>query len=354
MAIKAASEYGFVNSRVRAIKSRFLTVGDYERFLQSTSYEEFMKLLANTHYGPKVNKESPQRIPAPDELAIILSKDFAEVSYSIARSLTGRVREFTQAYTGMFLSESLKSIVRGLHVGLERDEILRFSVPTSPAQVDLFSQLVDTGSVQKFVDAIPFSDIKVALLTRLPAFEDLGSTAPLEVALEEWFLRTVAKAVKGLSADDRQRVIGFLETRVILRNVLTMLRALVLKLGSRTIDLSLIRFTSKSKMLTESIRIQPSWREVLSQLEKTKYGQFAGRLARLYEETQDLADVEMAVEDYLAQQVRLLMSAFPFHSGTVLGFFTLKFYEIRNIRSIAVGIERGESADIIRRMITIW
>ncbi|TFG06339.1 hypothetical protein EU522_01745, partial [Candidatus Thorarchaeota archaeon] len=48
------------------------------------------------------------------------------------------------------------------------------------------------------------------------------------------------------------------------------------------------------------------------------------------------------------------LTAFPFHVGTILGFFSLKYYEIRNLRSIAVGLERGESAENIRRMITIW
>ncbi|MCK5389948.1 MAG: V-type ATPase subunit, partial [Candidatus Thorarchaeota archaeon] len=48
------------------------------------------------------------------------------------------------------------------------------------------------------------------------------------------------------------------------------------------------------------------------------------------------------------------LTAFPFHLGTIIGFFSLKQYEVRNLRSIAVGIERGESAEVIRRMITIW
>jgi vacuolar-type H+-ATPase subunit C/Vma6 len=354
MATTAASEYGFVNARIRGIKSRFLTTGEYERFLQSGSYEEFIKLLANTHYGPIMGRESPQSLPMPDELAIILSKDFAEVSHSISRSLTGRVGEFVRVYMNMFLADSLKSLIRGLHVSLDRDEILRFSVPTSPEQAEVLSELASTGSVQKLIDALPYRDVKVALLTRLPMYEEFSSTAPLEVALEEWFLRSVTEVLKDFSIRDRNRVEGFLESRVDLRNVMTMLRALVLGMESRAIEMSLVRFTLKSKSLVDSIKSQTTWRDIFTRLEKTRYAQLAGRLARLYEDTQDLASVELAIEDYLAQEVKLLLGAFPFHSGIVLGFFSLKFYEIRNIRSIAVGIERGEPTDTIRRMITIW
>jgi vacuolar-type H+-ATPase subunit C/Vma6 len=89
-------------------------------------------------------------------------------------------------------------------------------------------------------------------------------------------------------------------------------------------------------------------------MDSTRFSQFGGRIARLYEETDDLSDVELAIEDYIAQRVKQLLTAYPFHLGTIIGFFNLKFYEIRNIRSIAVGVERGQSADNIRKMITIW
>ena len=97
-----------------------------------------------------------------------------------------------------------------------------------------------------------------------------------------------------------------------------------------------------------------SWREVLAKLDSTRFAQLGGRLVRLFEDTNDMGNVELAIEDYIAQRIKRQMTAFPFHLGTVIGFFSLKQYEVRNIRSIAVGIERGESAETIRRMITIW
>jgi vacuolar-type H+-ATPase subunit C/Vma6 len=330
-----------------------LDVGDYERLLQSSSYSEFMKLLMNTYYGPAISRESPQKTPAPDELALILSRDFAEVSHSLSRSLTGKVRAFTQAYMDMFLAESLKSIIRGIHVGLEKSEILRFSVPVSSEQADVFSRLVDMGTVSKLVDALPYPDARLSMITRLHFYDELKSTAPLEVALEEWYLGSIMSAVKVMSREDRRRVLSMLEPRVILRNMLVILRAQILQLTPRVVGLSIVRFTARSNRIAGSMVSRPSWREALSLLEDTGFKQFGGRLARLYEEKQSLADLELATEDFLAQRVRLQMTGYPFHAGTIFGFFNLKFYEIRNIRSIAVGIERGESAETIRRMITL-
>ena len=195
--------------------------------------------------------------------------------------------------------------------------------------------------------------MKVALLTKLPKYEEFDSTAPLEVALEEWYLKKVLNALNEFSKEDQKRVLDLLVTRVSLRNVLTLLRALILQLDSSAVEQSLIRF-KLTRELTESIKSANTWREVFTKLDATRYSHLSGRLARLYEEDNDLSQVELAIEDYIAQRVKLQLTAFPFHLGTLTGFFNLKFYEIRNIRSIAVGIERKESADDIRKMITIW
>jgi V/A-type H+-transporting ATPase subunit C len=353
MTIRAANEYGFINARIRGMKSRFLTIGTYENLLQAGSYPDFIKILSGTYYGQIMSRHSQSSVPSPDELAIILSQDFADVTSNLSRSLTGKVREFANTFLEMFLAESVKSIIRGLHVGLEKDEILRFSVPTSPAQAALFQTLVDARSVQRMIDLLPQWDLKVSLLTRVPSYQEFDSTAPLEVAIEEWYLRNMLDSLKEFSKTEQDRVLDILEPRVLLKNVLTGLRATLLQLEPRVLEISLIRF-SRTREITEALMNAKTWREVLAKLDSTQYSALGGRLARLYEETNDLANVELTIEDYLAQRIKRQMTAFPFHLGTVIGFFSLKQYEVRNIRSIAVGIERGESAETIRRMITIW
>ncbi|MFW9834833.1 MAG: V-type ATPase subunit [Candidatus Thorarchaeota archaeon] len=353
MAFKSANEYGFVNARIRGMKSRFLTVGTYESLLSASSYEDFIKILSGTYYGQIISRESSTSRPGPEELALILSRDFASVSTNLSRSLTGKVREFTNTYLEMFMTESVKSIIRGIHVGLEKDEILRFAVPQDPEQEALFESLVDSGSVSKLIDLLPQWDLRVALLTKLPAYEEFNSPAPLEVAIEEWHIKRVLDALKDFSNDEAKRILDIIEARVILRNVLTALRASILQLDSRALELSLIRF-SKAREFTESLKNVNTWRDVISKMDITRFGQFGGRIARLYEETDDLSDVELAIEDFIAQRVKQQMTAYPFHLGTIIGFFSLKAYEMRNIRSIAVGIERGQSAENIRKMITIW
>ncbi len=353
MSIRSANEYGFVNARIRGMKSRFISIGVYESLIQVNSYPDFIKILSGTYYGSVIAKHSPTAVPSPDELALILSQDFVNVSANLSRSLTGKVRKFTDTFLEMFFAESIKSIIRGIHVGLETDEILRFSVPSSSAEMSLFQTLVNASSVNKMIDLLPQWDLKVALLTRFPSYQEFDSTAPLEVAVEEWYLRKVVDALKDFSKDEQKRVFDILDSRVILRNVLTGIRATLLGFEQRALELSLVRF-SRAQQLTDAIASSKTWREVIAKLDNTRFAQFGGRIARMYEDTDDLGDVELAIEDFIAQRIKRQLTAFPFHLGTIIGFFSLKQYEVRNLRSIAVGIERGESAEVIRRMITIW
>ena len=74
MALKAAKEYGFVNARIRGMKSRFLTIGTYESLLQASGYPDFIKILSGTYYGSIMSKHSQTSVPSLDELGLILSR----------------------------------------------------------------------------------------------------------------------------------------------------------------------------------------------------------------------------------------------------------------------------------------
>ncbi|TFF96216.1 hypothetical protein EU546_01835 [Candidatus Thorarchaeota archaeon] len=355
MAFRAAQEYGFVNARIRGMKSRFLTIRDYEELIQAGEYEDFLKTLSGTYYSSVIGKDWQREPPMPDELAIMLSRDFADVLQTLSKTLTGRVYEFTQSYLNMFLAESLKSMIRGVHAGLDASEILRFAVPISEDQAATFSELLELATtVIDLVESLPYEDPKLGLLTRLPAYEEFDSTAPLEVVLEEWFLRTINETLEDFGEEDQKRVRGILETRVVLKNALNMLRALSLGLEDRIVELSMVRFSSEADEITASLVETGSEMEVFDVLESTDYKSIGERLRRVYDNTRSLVDVEIALEDYLAQIVKNQFTLDPFNLGVVYGFFSLKYIEVRNIQSIAVGIERGEPADVIRNMITIW
>jgi vacuolar-type H+-ATPase subunit C/Vma6 len=346
-----AKEYGLVNTRIRGKKSRFLTVGDFERFLQADDFNEFVKLLEATAYGPIMHEEFPEGVPHPDELAIILSKDLVQVLSILIKSLSGKVRSFLETYMNMFTSENLKSIIRGVHVGLDKDEILRFAVPLNPHQGEEFISLVQADSVIELIARMPYDDVKEILASHIPEYEELDSTAVLEVAIEEWFLSTVKDELDNFPKSDQKRVMEILETRVVLRNALSRLRSLDLKLDSHITEISMIYFTKETDTLTHKMLKSETWDEVLRVLYVQKYRRISKQIHRLYEQKNDLAEVELLIEDYQAQQIKKQLQGFPFHLGIIVGFIYYKFYEVRNIRSIGVGLERGESPDEIRKMI---
>jgi vacuolar-type H+-ATPase subunit C/Vma6 len=142
---RGAAEYGYINTRIRGNLSRFLTARNYEALMQSNSYDDFMKTLKQSYYGTVI-ETSGRRTPSPEILAILLSRHFADTIMHLSKGLSGKVSDFVDAYMNLFLIESLKTIVRGIHAGLAREEILGDVVSISPNQEILFETLASVSS----------------------------------------------------------------------------------------------------------------------------------------------------------------------------------------------------------------
>ncbi|TFH05634.1 MAG: hypothetical protein E4H14_12340, partial [Candidatus Thorarchaeota archaeon] len=64
MDLRAANQYGFVNARIRGMKSRFISIGVYESLLQAGSYQDFIKMLSGTYYGSVIARHSSTAVPS--------------------------------------------------------------------------------------------------------------------------------------------------------------------------------------------------------------------------------------------------------------------------------------------------
>lgn len=354
MSFMAAERYALVNVRIRAMKSRFLDSSDYDRLVQSKSYERFIDVLRTTHYRGAIDRESTTDVPGSKELTNILSKEFAECIGILSESVDDPVKSFILTYVKMPFIENLKSIIREIHGGLEERSVKEFSVPLSAAYEDFLIELGKHGTIRDMIEEIPYEDLKAALIAREPAFEEYQSTAPFEVAIEEWYLKEVQDALGDFSKDDRERVMSILEPRVDLQNVVTRLRALSLGLRSELVELSMIRFTEESRVLARNLEKTSSWNDVISILDETKYSRFADKFLQVEEDARNPYQVELGVKEYVVEQAKKQLKAFPFQLGMIVGFLTLKQYEIGNIRSLVVGIEKGISAEIMRDIIVVW
>jgi V/A-type H+-transporting ATPase subunit C len=348
-----AKEYGNINTRIRAKKAAFLGFGEIEKFLHAVDFEEFMNFLDGTSYANIIHEEAPQGVFHPDELSTILAKDLVQVVTNIKRPLRGKVRKFLEAYMEMFTAENLKTIVRGIHADMDKEEIFSFVIPLTSIQSHIFELIVEAETVKDFVEKIPYKEIKERLLLKMPLYEELNSTAPLEVTIEEWYLDIIKSALNGFPKSDQKRMTRIFETRVILRNILTMLRVFALKYDIKIAEMSMIHFNKTINYLNKRILQSTSWDELFSEIAKSKFRKIGRRIYQLYEATHDLIEVELLIDDYLAQQMKQQLSGYPFHLGIIAGFISMKHYEIKNLVSIGLGVEKGEPPDEIMKMITL-
>ena len=77
--IGKALKYSYINAKVRAIKSRFLTSEDYHILISTKNLEELLTYLRTTIYG-----EGMPEVSSPKELTIYLYRYLHEIILNVA------------------------------------------------------------------------------------------------------------------------------------------------------------------------------------------------------------------------------------------------------------------------------
>ena len=90
---------------------------------------------------------------------------------------------------------------------------------------------------------------------------------------------------------------------------------------------------------------------VVAALEGTRYYQPVLGAVPEYESTGSVLPIELALDGHLVRVGKDISITQPFGIGPAIGYLSLKEMEIRNVRTLARGIESGLSADEIRSLI---
>lgn len=190
----AGLDYG--NARVRARRTRLLRRADYAELLGAGDVDRLTGLLADTEYGPEMERVLP------------LMRGVRRVDAGVSAHLAGELDEVcsfyeepTRSRLGVVLGRwdvrNLVSLVRALsrRVG-DLQPALAAMVPTSRLNRSMLGELASQRGVRPMVDLLvswrrPSPEIALSALHAIPEFERTGETATIEAAVQRGFAREV-------------------------------------------------------------------------------------------------------------------------------------------------------------------
>lgn len=330
-------DYGYINARIRGMKSRLLTHRALDDLVLKPDLESLIADLENGPYRDDI-------IEAKVHFAGVLCIEYA-LRQNFIRTFR-KIQDFTRSeveaeqYIRIFLHrwdvQNIKTILRGKNIHATADEILGCLVPAGELDEATFRELLRQPDVRATIDMLATWRIRYAkpLTEAFPEFAKTKDLAVLECALDRFYYTDALAAVKEPTYNNKLiRDLLSLEVDVVnLRTVLRMVRDRVtpedaeryLIAGGREFDVKKLR-----RLLSLS-----TIEEVVKALEGTRY-RFLAEVPESVMRTQKISVIEKELERFL---IRKGVGAFlldPLSVGSVIGYFWAKYNEITNIRIIS-------------------
>jgi len=350
-----SSDYGYINARVRAMKSRLLSRETLYELLAARDLTAFADTLGSTDFskdlgeafsraprpapdlsGPALGLSGP---PGPLGLSAVeegLRRNLCRTSAKLLTFADGRAGELLGVILERWDLENIKAVLRGKHTRLSKSDILSGVVPAGRLDEARISELAEAEDAKAVADMLATwrSPFARPLTKALSAYAQDNSLANLELALDRFYVSAGLETVK---KGDRNAVLirGILKGQIDVLNLGTALRL-------------------RGKALEEGPLVSywvPGGERILERhfLALARAESFIQALAltppslHLLEKPVDEAAFERALFRAFALRCARLYRGDPLAIDIPVGYLGMKTLEVTNLRLIARGKAYGLS-----------
>jgi V/A-type H+/Na+-transporting ATPase subunit C len=338
------ANYGYLNARVRGLRSRLVPPGFVDQVLAGGGFEAFVNALAQTAYAPDLEAARAHgaaeraSLPAVDRA---IAANFART----AKALLAHAEGDAEALLGLLLRRydvaNLKAVARAFHAGkagAERegavDAVLGATLPVGELDAATVRTMAGAGDLASAAQALVVARHPLANEFRaaVAAYAKDGDLFALELTLDQAHHATVLAAARAKGASDTFR--AYLALEIDATNLLT-----AVKLRGRGLDVDPC-FVPGGDAVSRSQFAEIATGEPGAPLPELR-GPFAG-----VREHQD--ELEAWLRNAVERAARKL-TADPLDIGLVTHFLRAKEREAASLRLLARGTFYGVPAATLRR-----
>jgi len=323
--MEAPREYGFINAKVRAMRSRLLHDSVYRNLISAKDEKEFLTLLSQTRYKGQVENLLTQ----PTEMAeYLLEKEEIEEFKEIETYTKGHSKKFFKTLLLRYDAEQFKILLRLWHgqkkeVDLSLFQFVEYSI--SPEIV------LEAKSMEEMVKGLGSTPFVSALAQSIPLYEEQKTLFPVELAIDRTVYESIWKTGMRLHRTDRPIVHRLVGLELDLKNLDWIFRyRTYYKIAYAEIRDWLLPygFLFRPDQLVDwanTNRLSEAWRLAFHLTDFS-----------LEEEntTASLDALEHFLYRVLLEEARRAFRALPLSIGTLLGYFYERRIETRNLKMI--------------------
>ncbi len=329
-------DWGYINARMRGMKSRLLDHHTLDALILQPDLDSLISELEKTAYREDL-VEARGRYSGIPCIEHALRNNFVRTF----RKVLGFSKEKeAEQNISIFLHrwdvQNIKTVLRGKNIHVTNEEILDCLVPAGELDEATLTELVRQPDPKAVIDLLATWRIPYAtpLTTAFPEFAKSGDLGMLECALDRYYYEDALLAVKARSPNNAMiRDILSLEIDVV--NVKTALRMIRDRVEPEEAKKFLLDggLELDAKKLDHLLSF-PSIEEALAFLATTRY-RFLSGTPETALRAQKISVIEKQLERYLVQEGVRSFLGDPLSVASLIGYFWAKYNEITNIRVIS-------------------
>lgn len=318
-----SSDYGYINARVRGMKSKLLGSSFFQTALDGSDFRAFMASLSQSHYMREL-EEAQARLSGLGVIDGAVARNFYGTARSLLSFSSGKPNELIGTLLMRYDLANVKTIARGKHAGKELDEIRGSLFPAGEFKPVLLEEAAAAADMAAAAQVLAFahSPIGSAFLKAARRYQGDHDLYAVELALDKAYYRAVLKRADaaGAPAD----FVRHLQREVDATNLLT-----ALKMRGKGIDHELFVPGGKeiSRAQFDAVMLDTEG----AALQGLSGGSFAGVIG-----TADLSTAEGVIRATLDASAKRL-AADPLDIGVVVDFLRRKEAEAAKVRLLARG-----------------
>ena len=343
------SDYGYVNARIRAMKSYLMKASDYNRLLSVKDLTTLIAAFNSTRYADEIRGVTAGRYKA-SAIEQGLSDNLVATFKKIISFLEPRQLRLVSIFLGRWDLQNIKTILRGKHVGVDSQEILDNLILLGELEESTLTELAKQEDIKSCIDLLATWRIKYAkpLTQAFPKYHNTGQLAYLELALDKFFYAQTLKKLASRKLDV-SLVREIVAREIDLKNIIIAFRLLREK---QEVEKAETYFIDGGKDLPKeeflALLEQKNLDEAVK-LIKIKF--FSGAIEQGYQtylSSGNFSALERAMEDKVIKRAIALFRAEPLGIATIIAYLWAKTNEVVNLRIIARGKEAGMPKDRIK------
>lgn len=331
------SDYGYVNARVRGMRSHLLTRDFFIRLVETDGFDNLHSMLEQTVYRREINEAilmDPERPDYDGALSLNLYISFRKI-----HDATGAD---AHRLVGLLLSRydilNIKTILRGKKGHATPTEIGSLLIPVGNLRMEMLQQIAKEREIRDVLNVMTALQIKYArpLVQAMPRYQKRdGDLAVLELALDRFYFNDVTSQLEGRDRNV-EMVRQMVRSEIDMRNISTLVRIRGIKLEDFEVTGLMIPGGTLTQEQFLALYRLGDVAQIVSEYPDSRYRKLLERALAEYQEL-DVVAFDRELEHELVRAGVAMSNVDVLGIGVIIGYLSSKQNEVVNLRLVLKG-----------------